>query len=251
MPIDVIHLRGTKEPFPGPNISNLFLDRLEGRFTRNVIDYPADYGAPTAFRDSNAVGRLHAIDLITETTNPFVLSGYSAGAFVAGDLANEIIADAIPGIWPERLLACVLVADPKRPQGAGAPGLPTPSGYGIAGQRPVPGVRTWWGTALGDGISALGEDNPLRSAADLSKAFSVDPRLWDEWVDDMLRTLILRQIQPWWKFWLRPGRWGDAILALNGYLFAGAHTESYAREGICVALADLVNREVFEPPVAS
>lgn len=243
--IPVIHLRGTAEP-GGPGISSTFLDALDrNRFTPVRVEYPASYGFPVPFVESNRVGRARALDLIDDTTGPFLLSGYSAGAFIAGDLAAEIAAGRVPFVDPARLAGVALLADPKRPPGAAAPGIPAPPGHGIAGIRPLPGVRAWWGTASNDGISALPADNPLRSVADLTAAFTVDPRGWDAWALDMYVRLIIRQdLQLWRAFRLRPGRFAEAADALAGYLLRGAHTADYLRQGICVRLAAVVNQEV-------
>lgn len=248
MTIDVIHLRGTWEPEQPPNISGLFLDNLDrSRFQVYPVDFPADYGRPMPFDMSNAVGRGQAVFLAATSPNRFILSGYSAGSFIAGDLAAEIRNRAVPSIDPDRLLAVVLIADPKRPFGAGAPGLPTPPGYGVAGQRAVPGERVWWGSSPRDPISALPVSSPLRTVADLTKEFSIDPRLWPQWGQSMLLTLIRRQVQPWWMFWRRPdAELMQAILELNEYVHAGGHTEAYALEGICTSLAQVVNNSITE-----
>ena len=244
--IHVIHLRGTNEPLVPAGISRTFLDALDrDRFHITTPTYPADYGQHVSFLESNRAGREAVLNQIRSTPMPVVLTGYSAGAFIMGDLAAEIAASEFDDILPSRVLAVALLADPKRPEGEGAPGIPTPGGYGIAGQRSIRDILTFWGTASADPISALGADNPLRSAADLTAAFTTDPRGWDEWAQDMVIKLVRRQYQPWWMFWLRPGRWGEAIAALNGYLFQGLHTRSYLDERVCTRLAAVVNREVL------
>lgn len=247
MTIRVIHLRGTNEPFVPGGVSTTFLDGLDqSRFEIWHPDYPADYGLRVSFAVSNRIGRDKTVELIRSTSDPVVLSGYSAGAYIMGDLARDIAKGKIAGIAPEQITAVALLADPKRPEGSGAPGLHTPGGYGIAGRRGIPGVRVFWGTSARDPIAALSGDNPLRSAADLTKAFTMDPRGWDEWAQDMFNTLVRREIQPWWMFWLRPGRWGAAIAALNAYIAQGAHTDDYLRLHVCTALAGVVNRDVRE-----
>lgn len=243
--IHVIHLRGTNEPLTPGGISRTFLDSLDrDRFQITTPAYPADYGARVSFLESNRAGRDAVIDRIRAVDGPVLLSGYSAGAMIAGDLARDINDGQVPGVMSSRIAAVALLADPLRPEGEGIRELPVPPGYGIAGQRPIPDIPTYWATASRDPISALGADNPLRSAADLSAAFTLSPAGWDKWAADMAVKLSRRQLQPWWMFWLRPGRWGAAIDALNGYLFRGFHTNSYLDEGICTALAAVINREV-------
>lgn len=243
----VIHMRGTKEPaLQHDGVSWTFLNRLDRtRFAVQPVAGPYDYGQPTPFVESNRIIRDNAVMLLRHRTGPFVLSGYSAGGYVAGDLANEITAGEVDGVDPERLVGVALLADPKRPEGAGADGIWTPPGYGIAGQRAVLKARTWWGTAPVDCIAALTADSPLRTAADLTRAFTVNPLGWDEWAQDMYDRLVVRRdLQLWWKFGFRPSRWTEAANALAGYLRFGAHTDDYIRRGVCVRLADVVNREV-------
>lgn len=243
--ITVVHLRGTTEPI-GPGVSGTFLGALDwNRFAPVWVEYPADYGATTSFDHSAAAGRAAAIELIRKATGPVVLSGYSQGAYIAGDLALDIARGLVPGISRDRLAAVVLIADPKRPEGATAPAIPVAPGYGIAGQRPIPGVRVWWGTANRDGISALPGDNPLRSLADLSRKFTLSPAGWQAWLLDMYgRILVQRDLQVWWAARFRPGRLAEAAALLAGYLFGGTHTTDYLHQHICVRLAELANREV-------
>jgi hypothetical protein len=241
--IDVIHLRGTKEPISDQHgISRTFLNALDPtRFRSLLVDCPGDYGDPIPFGVSNDIGRAHALEVIAGSGNLLVLSGYSAGAYIAGDLAADIAAKRVPGVDPNRLLGCALIADPKRPEFAGAPGLATPPGYGIAGQRPVPDVRTWWGTASHDPISALPADNMLRSLADLSVYASLDPMRWAMWAQSVVSVIAARKLQPWWAVWRKPlPRVIAAEQAALGYL-TGRHTTDYLTEGICVGLAAAVN----------
>lgn len=244
--IPVIHLRGTNEPPDSrPGISTAFLDALDPtRFRPIWVEYPADYGMSVSFTESNVVGRARSLELLGKHPKS-LLTGYSAGAFIAGDLAADIAAGRVRGIRPERLAGVALLADPKRPPGATAAGIPAAPGHGIAGIRTIPGIPAWWGTASLDGISALAADNPLRSAADLSAAFTLHPGGWDEWAIDMYTRLIVRRdLQLWRAFRLRPGRWIEAADALSGYLFRGAHTLDYLRQDVCVRLAAAINQEV-------
>lgn len=242
--INVIHVRGVKEPVDDIGISGTFLHALDqSRFQPVLAAADMDYGFPIPFDDAYAYARDRAIELIRMAPGPVVLSGYSGGALVIGDLARDIAFGRVDGVMISDILAVALLADPLRPEGAGAPGIPTPEGYGIAGQRLIPDVPVFWGTASRDAIASLGGDNPLRTVADLSRRFTVDPRKWDRWVDDMFTKLTRWQVQPWWMFWNRPGRWLDAIEALNGYRTT-AHTADYLTEGVCVKLAQAVNEAV-------
>lgn len=246
--IHVLHLRGTFEPVTDPATpSGTFIDALDrSKFLPITVDYLADYGMPTAFRDSVRTGRANAITQILSSEAPyFLLSGYSQGALIAGDLARDIAAGAVPYVDPERLVGVALLADPLRPAGTGATGMPGPIGYGIAGQRRIPNTRAWWGTASHDPIATMSPFNPLRTTADLTAAFTTDPRGWDAWARDMWATISAGKVQPWWKFWARPQRWGDAAASLDGYLRRGWHTDDYIREGVAVGLAQVLNREVW------
>lgn len=244
--IQVIHLRGTSEPLNPGGISRTFLDALDPeRFQITTPAYPADYGLAVSFEESNRIGREAVLERIRQTDGPVILSGYSAGAMIQGTLAADIAQSRIPGILPSRIEAVALLADPLRPEGMGLEGDPVVGGYGIAGQRWIPDIPTYWATASHDPISALSRDNPLRSAADLTAAFTLSPLGWDEWAADMYDRLVVRRdLQLWWKFRFRPGRLIGAIDALGGYLFRGEHTDAYLRQNICMHLARVVNEAV-------
>lgn len=242
--ITVIHLRGTSEPLTPHGISTTFLSALDSRFHVVTPSYPADYGMPVPFEESNRLGREAAIREAQLAPGAVVLTGYSAGGLISGDLARDIAAGQVPTVPPAKLIAVALLADPKRPVGGGAPGLPTQGGYGILGQRPIPRVRAYYGCAFGDPISALGADNPIRSIADLSRRFTTNPRGLDGWVRDMFEVALSNQLQPWWRHPFRPQRWGAAVDALAAYLVRGQHTDSYLREGICEGLAQVLNEEI-------
>lgn len=245
-PIHVIHVRGVHEPMDARGISGTFLGALDSqRFLPVQLVQPMDYGFPMQFAESYERARQQVIDRIHDAPGRVVLSGYSGGSYVMGDLARDIAGGIVDGIDPGKLAAVALLADPERPEGAGAPGIPTPGGYGIAGSRAVNGVPAFWGTSSADPIASLTADNPLRTVADLSTLWSVDPLKAIPWATNVMHRLIYRQLQPWWMHPFRPAvEFGEAIDALNGYLFQGRHTQSYLAEGICTKLADVVNREV-------
>jgi hypothetical protein len=240
--IRCLHVRGVKEPL-GPGVSTTFLGALDREKFQPFLLGGMDYGFPRPFAESYELAREEVIHHIHAAPGRVVLSGYSGGAFVIGDLARDIAFGIVEGIEPEKVAAVALLADPMRPEGAGAPGIPTPGGYGIAGQRNIRDLPVFWGTASRDAIGAMSGDNPLRTVADLSKKFTVNPLEWDRWVDDMFTKVTKWQVQPWWMFWNRPGRWMAAIEALNGYRTT-AHTADYLTEGVCVKLAAAVNEAV-------
>lgn len=242
--IHALHVRGVNEPL-GPGISATFLAALDQTKFLPFLLSNLDYGFPRPFVESYELAREEVVHHIHAAPGRVVLSGYSGGAFVVGDLARDIAANIVDGIPPEKVAAVALLADPMRPEGAGAPGIPTPGGYGIAGQRWVRNLPVFWGTASNDPIASLDADNPLRTVADLSTLWSVDPLKAGPWAQDVIHKLIYRQMQPWWMHPFRPAeQWGGAIAALNGYLWQGHHTLDMLREGICVKLAEAINEAV-------
>lgn len=244
--IRAIHVRGVREPLGRPGISTAFLDGLDpDRFLPVLLATSMDYGFPVPFSETAAEAREAAIGQIRVAPGPVVLSGYSGGAYVAGDLARDIDEGRVEGVLASKIAAVALLADPLRPEGEGAPGIPTPGGYGIAGQRYIPDIPVFWGSAPHDAITACAADNPLRTVADLSTLWSVDPLKAGAWAQDVMHRLIYRQLQPWWMHPFRPAeQFGEAIDALNGYIWQGHHTEDYLSQGICTGLAQAVNEAV-------
>jgi hypothetical protein len=233
------------EPLTQGGISMTLLGALDpAKFAYVLVRYPADYGDPIPFGESNLIGRTNAIKEIAAAPGPVMLTGYSAGSFIAGDLAMDIVNGIVDGIDPSKLVAVALLADPKRPEGAGVPQIYTPGGYGIAGQRDITGVPVFWGTASMDPIAALDGSNPLRTVADLSVFASIDPDRWETWALSIQATVVNRSLQPAWKFWLQPWMWVDAAHALDLYIRLGGHTDDYLRQGICTALAEAVTAAV-------
>lgn len=240
--IDVLILPGTGFP-RGDGISRAFADALDpSRFAPRIVEYAAAYGGlDMPYALSRATGRRALLESFTG--RPTVLAGYSQGAGIAGDLAVEII-NHMPGAIADHLVGCALIADPLRPEG-GAGERPAAPGYGIAGQRRIPG-RAWWAAAPGDPITALPAGNPLRSIADLSEWWSLaGPDEVERWGDDLVEKCRTRAFQRWWslKNWRT---WGGAAAFARGYLFDGRHTTDYIAHGHVQALADAINREVHE-----
>lgn len=239
--IDVLILPGTGFP-RGEGISAAFADALDpARFNAMIVPYPAEYGTPRPYAESRRLGR-QALLAARPVRRPFVLAGYSQGAGIAGDLAVEIV-QRMPGAIADHLVGCALIADPYRPMLAGMPHRPPATGYGIAGQRHVPGP-VWWAAAEGDPITALPAGNPLRSVADLSEWWSLaGPAEIHAWALDLVDKARHQRIQRWWsgENWRT---WAGALKFARGYLIDGRHTADYLRLGHVQALADTVNREV-------
>lgn len=242
--IDVLILPGTGFP-RGDGISQAFADSLDPtRFAPRIVEYAAAYGGlDMPYAQSRHTGRRALLQAITGY-RPFVLAGYSQGAGIAGDLAVEIV-QHMPGVCADHLVGCALIADPYRPMLAGMPHRPPAPGYGIAGQRAVPGP-VWWAAADGDPITALPAGNPLRSVADLSEWWSLaGPAEIHAWALDLVDKARHQRIQRWWsgENWRT---WAGALRFARGYLIDGRHTTDYLRLGHVQALADVVGREVTE-----
>jgi hypothetical protein len=243
--IDVLLLPGTGYPHGGDGVCETFMRALDpAKFRARIVSYPATYGGlQLAYGDSCAIGRLVLLRAIGDTANKVVIGGFSAGAKIAGDVAAEIGRGEHPHL---EVLGCALIADPERPQGAGMPGRPIIGGYGIGGQREIEGVRTWWSAAVGDPITALGAGSPLRSIADLTEFFSVaDPVAAQRWGADLLDRARRGRWQQWWNP-MNWSTWAGAVRDAYNYLPTGGgrHGPAYVLEGLCTALAEVVNREV-------
>ena len=236
--IDVLHLRGTAEPVTPGGISTTFLNALDpARFHVTVVDYPADYGQHIDYNDSRAAGAKALVDSIRRTSNRVIISGYSQGAAIAGDLARAVAHGAFPGL---EIVGCALIADPGRGRLQGGSG----DGYGIVGDRSIPGDRIYSVAAAGDPICNLPAGNPLRSVADLTGYFNASsPASAMEWAQSILDVIRQRLLQRWWSIenWRD---WSGALPYALGYLRDGCHTTAYLTDGHCLRLADAVNRGV-------
>lgn len=239
MSIDFLWLPGTGFSAGPDGISSAFgaaLDR--SRFEFIPLRYPADFGVRMPYETSVIAGRQVLVNAIRATPNRVIIGGYSQGAAVAGSLAAAIGRGEYPDLEVE---ACALIADPGRPPGAGCPGLPTASGYGISGSMPVRGLPTYWAAAEGDPITALPAGNPLRSVADLTTWMSLgSPGDAQRWGADLLDRTRAGRWQRWWSIENRRS-WGGAVAYARGYLVDGKHTLSYLNEGLAVGLAHAIN----------
>ncbi|TQM29851.1 alpha/beta fold hydrolase [Nocardia bhagyanarayanae] len=239
--IDVLIVGGTWNP-NGETVTASFAAALDGtRFVSRMVPYPADYGRQVAYADSLAAGRNALIDAIESTPNRVILAGYSQGAAIAGNVAAEIGRGELPHL---EVVACALIADPLRPIGRYLGS--DPGGYGIAGQRPVPNIPTYWAAAPGDPITALPSGNPLRLIADLSAYFSMaGPGAALRWGRSLIDVASRKQLQRWWSLenWRS---WAGAIAYARGYLLDGRHTDDYVREGHAQQLAEALNTMTIE-----
>lgn len=239
--IDVLILPGTGFP-RGDGISLAFADALDkSRFAPRIVRYVAAYGGlDMPYAQSRMAGRRALLEAFQG--RKIVLAGYSQGAGIAGDLAAEIVT-SMPGSIADSVVGCALIADPYRPLGAGMPGRPIAPGYGIAGQRIVPG-RTWWAAAPGDPITALPPGNALRSVADLTEWWSLaGPAEVARWGEDLVEKCRGGAYQRWWSP-VNWQSWFGAMAFARGYAIDGRHTADYLVHGHARALADIVNREV-------
>ncbi|WP_169811578.1 PE-PPE domain-containing protein [Nocardia shimofusensis] len=237
--IDVLLLGGTWNP-RGDGISTAFARHLDAdRFAPRFVEYPADYGRAMSYTESRAAGRQAMLAALDEVTGSVVLAGYSQGAAIAGDIAAEIGRGELPY---RNVLACALIADPLRPSGR-CVGT-DPGGYGIAGERHVPGLPTYWAAAPGDPITALPAGNPLRSIADLTGYFSLaSPGAALRWGRSLLDTGTRHAMQRWWSLEHRRS-WTGAVAFARGYLYGGRHTDDYIRHGHVLRLAETINTQV-------
>jgi hypothetical protein len=218
----LIIVRGAGETWGGPSMLMDAAKRGLDLTQYEVFDLPysASYGGAVGeaqdFHDSQAEGRRLLLELLAQT-GPAVLWGYSAGAFLAGNVAREI---ALGQHLALSLIAVGLVSDPGRhpDQIIG----PNRGGYGIKGARLIPHDRfpVWQFSAQGDAISELPVGNPLRSLADITESMSPD---FPEWMGRLFEQAQANQWQRWWDIgnWMT---WGGAIAWAKGYLFDGRHT---------------------------
>lgn len=242
--IDVLMLPGTGFPRGGDGVCETFMRGLDpARFAPRIVEYPATYGGfAISYGDSRAFGRSLLLDAIRDSPNQVVIGGYSAGAGIAGDVAAEIGRGDHPHL---EVLGAALIAEPSRPEGAGMPGRPVIGGCGIAGQRGVHGLPTWWAAAYGDPITALPLGNPLRSIADITEFYSVaDPVAAYRWGERLLERARTGRMQRWWSI-EHMRSWGGAVgFAWNYLPTGGRHGWAYVGEGLATHLAHVVNQEV-------
>lgn len=238
--IVVLSLPGTGFPDSADPITADFHSQLDSTlFEPQLVKYPATFGgAQDSYEVSRVAGAAalyEALDALPSGT-PVILSGYSQGAVIAGDVAKEIVDKSMVQY---NLIGVALIADGYRPQGVGIvpSGLTMAEGYGIAGQRPILHIPAFWVSVWGDPISALPAGNPLRTVADLVGWYSLKtPADAVNWGAKMLDAVVSGRLQDWWAPWNWAG-WAGALAFARGYLFDGRHTTDYIAKGYTRALA--------------
>lgn len=240
MTITCIWLPGTGFSTGPDAVSMAFGNALDrSRFEFQPLTYPADYGRGMSYAESVAIGRQILIDAIRATPNRAVCGGYSQGAGIAGGLAAEIGRGEHPDL---DVMACALIADPARPVGAGMPYRSIASGYGITGQRFIEGIQTFWAANEGDPITSLPAGNPLRTLADATEFYSLQPGDAQRWMEAILTRARENRWQRWWSLenWRT---WTGAIAYARGYLVDGRHGGDYIRFEHAQHLARVISAE--------
>ncbi|WP_329405480.1 PE-PPE domain-containing protein [Nocardia vinacea] len=235
--IDVLILGGTGFPH-GEGISETFARRLDpSRFRYRYVDYPAQYGNPIPYDESVAIGTSALLWAIQEAANPVLLAGYSQGAGIAAQVAEQVGAGQHPDL---EVVGAALIACPWRPPGPAV--LGDPGGYGISGALEIQGMPVWYAAAVRDPITALPRGSMLRSVADLTGYWSAtDPTKAVQWAESMAAAVREHRLQEWWSPFTLWDSFG-ALRQVSAYAAEGRHTDAYITEGHCAALADAVNR---------
>lgn len=148
MTIHVFELGGTYAIFgfrlpvvvgdPATNWLNLGLnDNLQWHW----VDYPAS----VPFAESRAIGAANLVNAINTyaTDEPFVLVGYSQGAWICSTVYNRIRSGDLSDRNDDLLLG-VAFGNPMREAGHMFPGGPFVPGHGINDDRLVGSETRWW-----------------------------------------------------------------------------------------------------------
>lgn len=247
--ITALMLPGTGFSQGGDGVTEAFLNRLDpARFDKQIVGYPAEFGGRMPWAQSREVGKRALIDAMYRTEGRVIIGGYSQGAGIAGALAAEIGRGDHPDLKPW-VLAAALIADPERPPGASFGEERVAPGYGIAGARPVSGLRTFWAAADRDPITSLPKGSPLRSLPDILDFYSLSsPAAALAWGQAMVDRARKQRFQRWWDL-RNVHTWGGAVGQMGNYLprplGGGRHGEAYVAEGLCVRLADHVSWAVW------
>ncbi|QDH93532.1 lysin B [Gordonia phage Verity] len=218
MTVYVLTFRGIDEKLVG-NLLDQYVDALPVWWQRIEVPWLAQYGNGASYAQSLAQGMQLGRNMIAEilARDPdarIVLAGYSGGAALAGDLANEFVG---------KVTVSVLVADPNDVGDANE--------FGIAGRRAVRG-RHLRVAARGDAIPRCPRLSPLRPLALLSPHMALGDRaVWARDVrrklaDPKVRAEIAAQIGPPWSP-LTWARYDRARIDVDNYLSGRGHVRAY------------------------
>lgn len=140
------------------------------------LDYPAQIRPIGALTLAESVTRgraaLRAIDGLGQ---PWTLSGFSLGAYLAGEY---VMLDK-----PKNLRGVVLLADPLRHRNQVAHGGVARTSFGLGGERFISGAQVHSFAIPDDPITSCPGDNGLRTIADLitGRRQPTPARWWDAW----------------------------------------------------------------------
>lgn len=193
-------LEGTWQRYPWGQLSDL-VERLNHPVVR--VEYPEQYGEMFSYNESIYIGKRALKRKISKLSEPYCLVGYSQGAHVVGDVAQELHDDP-------NLVRVYLISDPLRSPEDKAIGQ-KPPGQGIFGRRTV-GKKALHFVLDGDFISAC--DNAFIGNVALYTLDKKD-KAKRQWLLTFNKTRKLR---------LEGGSAKSAFCQLRRYLRTQAHT---------------------------
>lgn len=160
--VHIISVAGTAESSPTDDPNSItgfaagrnFVKELDEKYehvTSWQLPYTASAGAlaslgntkapqPLPYGASRAEGSARATEHIAQVAaecpdTKFVLTGFSQGASVAGDVTADILGGKIAGVDKDSLLATYLIADPGRAQLTGEQGTSSTGATGLRGKN--------------------------------------------------------------------------------------------------------------------
>lgn len=228
----------------GESIGGGMLSGVEGHLNDNVrtieVPWPAQYGPVgqggfdgMSYEEALGEGRRQILKAIADDPYPVILAGYSGGAALVGNVAQEIGQGDHPNL---EVWGVGFVADPNQPEGVAHNEM-----FGVAGSRRISGMKTHWEYDLRDPIPCTPALSPLRTLADQSYAMSLaDPVAWGQ---DLVNRMVRGRWQP--SAW----NWRDIIGSIRRYSRAagraafylnGGHYRSYV-PGSQIRLANWIN----------
>ncbi|OZF05225.1 hypothetical protein CH302_00965 [Rhodococcus sp. 15-2388-1-1a] len=229
--ITIVQARGIGETLNGTTMCSVVTDPLpRDRFRVVNVRHRSEYG-PVPVINGQAYNRTRAeairlaLIAIEQAPGPVVLVGYSGGADAMGDLAAQIGRGVHGNLARTKLIAVVLIADPKNPRILFAPQ------WGIAGSRLIhTAAQVWRANDPNDVIPLCDANSPLRTVADQTDAMSlVDLAGWGI---SYLAKLRARQLQAVVINWRDPASvrylYDRAIEQFNGYR-NGEHVNYHRR----------------------